>query len=76
MRHDLKRTWSQEDVLSFAKLTGDNNPIHYDLEYASKTPFKKPIAHGLLSTSLFGTIMGLFLFSDKDYDLRSGSNCN
>lgn len=37
-----------EDFLSFARITGDAHPIHYDAEYAAKTRFKKPLAHGLL----------------------------
>ena len=41
------RTISQADVLSFASLTGDAHPIHYDPEYARKTRFGRPIVHGL-----------------------------
>lgn len=32
----------------FKGLTGDNHPLHYDVEYAKKTPFGAPLAHGLL----------------------------
>jgi 3-hydroxybutyryl-CoA dehydratase len=35
------------DVLSFAALTGDKHPIHYDEAYASSTRFGRPIVHGL-----------------------------
>ena len=41
-------TCTVEDFLSFARITGDAHPIHYDAEYAAKTRFKKPLAHGLL----------------------------
>jgi 3-hydroxybutyryl-CoA dehydratase len=41
------RMVSQADVLGFASLTGDAHPIHYDLEYAKKTRFGRPIVHGL-----------------------------
>lgn len=37
-----------EDFLTFARITGDAHPIHYDAEYAAKTRFRKPLAHGLL----------------------------
>jgi len=37
-----------EAFRSFADLTGDAHPIHYDPEYAAPTRFKKPLAHGLL----------------------------
>jgi len=43
---------STEAFKEFADLTGDAHPIHYDPEYASRTAFKRPVAHGLLLTSL------------------------
>jgi acyl dehydratase len=36
----------------FADMTGDAHPLHYDAEYAKKTPFGKPLAHGLLLMSM------------------------
>jgi 3-hydroxybutyryl-CoA dehydratase len=41
------RKITEADVLSFAALTGDNHPIHYDEAYASSTRFGRPIVHGL-----------------------------
>ena len=49
---------SQGMVNKFAKLSGDDNPIHYDKSYAAKTRFKKPIVHGLFSVTSFGRVMG------------------
>jgi acyl dehydratase len=47
------RTLTDAHFLFFAGLTGDNHPIHYDVEFArEKTPFGRPLAHGLLLTSL------------------------
>ena len=42
------RTVTEADVVHFAALTGDFNPIHVDHEAAGRTPFGRPIAHGLL----------------------------
>src|SRR5262249_53797924 len=42
------RTVTEADVVNFAGVSGDFNPIHMDLEYAKTTPFRRPIAHGLL----------------------------
>ena len=44
----LARTITETDVVNFAGLTGDYDPLHVDHEYARQTPFGKPIAHGLL----------------------------
>jgi len=41
------RKITEADVLSFAALTGDRHPIHYDDEYAKTTRFGRPVVHGL-----------------------------
>jgi acyl dehydratase len=51
-------SFSQEEVVLFAKVTGDNNPVHLDEEYASKTLFKRPIIHGMLGGSVFSKVFG------------------
>jgi acyl dehydratase len=42
------RTVTETDVVNFAGLSGDFNPIHVDRAFAATTPFRKPIAHGML----------------------------
>jgi acyl dehydratase len=44
----LGRTVTEADIVHFAGLSGDFNPIHVDHEFARTTLFRKPIAHGLL----------------------------
>lgn len=46
------RTITEGDVVNFACLTGDFNPLHIDHNYCRTTPFGRPIAHGLLGLSL------------------------
>jgi 3-hydroxybutyryl-CoA dehydratase len=53
------RTVTEADIVNFAGLSGDFNPIHIDHEFARTTPFRRPIAHGLLVQSL-GSGLGLF----------------
>jgi acyl dehydratase len=50
--------YSQADVELFAKVTGDNNPVHLDAAYAATTMFKKPIMHGMLSAGIFSKVLG------------------
>jgi 3-hydroxybutyryl-CoA dehydratase len=42
------RTVTEADIVNFAGLSGDFNPIHVDHEFAKTTPFRRPIAHGIL----------------------------
>jgi 3-hydroxybutyryl-CoA dehydratase len=48
----LGRTVTQADIVNFAGLSGDYNPIHVDHEFAKTTLFRQPIAHGLLVFSI------------------------
>lgn len=50
--------FTQADVVEFARVTGDNNPLHLDAEYAATTPFKRPIIHGMLGASVFTKVLG------------------
>jgi acyl dehydratase len=55
----LGRTITQADLVNFAGLSGDFNPIHIDHEFAATTPFRRPVAHGLLILSI-ASGLGLF----------------
>jgi acyl dehydratase len=46
------KTLTDAHFLFFSGLTGDNHPIHYDVEYAKSTKFGAPLAHGLLLTGM------------------------
>lgn len=50
--------FTQAEVEAFAKVTGDNNPVHLDEEYAATTIFKKRIVHGMLGASLLSKVFG------------------
>ena len=55
------KTITEYDIVQFARLTGDFNPVHLDHEYAKQTPFKERIAHGILSGSIISTVLGMRL---------------
>lgn len=57
-RRELTHTITQEDITKFVELTGDDNRLHVDAEYAAKTPFKKQVVHGMLGASFISTIIG------------------
>lgn len=46
------RTVTEADVMAFAGISGDFNPLHTDEEFMKKSPFGGRIAHGLLSVSI------------------------
>ena len=50
-----------ELVESFAKVSGDFNPLHMDEEYAKNTKFCKRICHGMLLASFFSRLVGMYL---------------
>jgi acyl dehydratase len=53
----LTRTFSEKDVLEFAELSGDFNPIHIDADFAASTQFGQRIVHGMLVSSLFSGLL-------------------
>jgi len=54
----LTKAFTAEEVALFSRMCGDDNPIHLDEEYASKTIFGQRIVHGMLVASLFSAILG------------------
>jgi 3-hydroxybutyryl-CoA dehydratase len=52
------RTVTEDDVVAFARVTGDNQPLHLDDAFAAKTRFKKRIAHGMLSAGFISAVLG------------------
>lgn len=55
---EILRTITSNDVDAFVKLTGDNNPLHVDNAYASKTMLQGKIVHGMLTASFISTLIG------------------
>ena len=60
-KDSFTKTITEYDIVQFARLTGDFNPVHLDPEYAKTTPFKERIAHGILSGSIISTVLGMRL---------------
>jgi len=58
MRETLMKTVMDSDVMGFARLSGDDNPIHLCDVYAAQTRFGQRIAHGLYTASLISAVLG------------------
>jgi 3-hydroxybutyryl-CoA dehydratase len=58
MSASCAKTISESDVYTFAGITGDNNPVHVNAEYAATTMFKERIVHGMFSAGLISAVLG------------------
>ena len=58
MTERLSKTVASSDVVGFAEVTGDRNPIHLSEHFAAKTAFGTRIAHGLYTASLISAVLG------------------
>jgi 3-hydroxybutyryl-CoA dehydratase len=58
MSRVFSKTITEADLLMFAGVSGDTNPIHLDQDFASRTMFEGRIAHGMLTASLVSTVLG------------------
>ncbi len=57
----LPKTVSEADIVAFAEISGDKNPVHIDAQYAAGTMFKERIAHGMLSAAYISAAFGMKL---------------
>ena len=61
MSAHFKRKIDDETIRLFAQVSGDVNPLHIDAYYARRSGFKDQVAHGMLCTSLFSELVGVYL---------------
>ncbi|MFX1525788.1 MAG: MaoC family dehydratase [Promethearchaeota archaeon] len=59
---EFTKTITEKDVMTFAEVTGDFNPIHVNPEFAKTQMFGKQVAHGALSSGLISAVLGTKLF--------------
>ena len=55
---NFSKTLGERDIVLYAETSGDNNPLHFDEDFASQTMFKGRIAHGMWSAGLISTCIG------------------
>ena len=61
MQKSFKVDISEDMLDDFAKLSGDDNPLHMNEEYASSTSFKKRVCSGMFLSSFFSRLVGMYL---------------
>jgi 3-hydroxybutyryl-CoA dehydratase len=54
-------TITEADIVRFADISGDHNPVHLDAEYAARSPFGERIAHGFLTGAYISAVLGMEL---------------
>ena len=59
MEASFQRTVSESDIIGFAEVSGDKNPVHLDEAFAAKTMFKGRIAHGMLTAGYISAVFGM-----------------
>jgi 3-hydroxybutyryl-CoA dehydratase len=59
MARTVSRSWKvvMEDVGSFTRVVGDYNAVHRDADFAAKTRFKRPIAHGMTAIAMLNHML-------------------
>lgn len=57
----MSKTVTEADIVAFANVSGDKNPVHLDAAYAATTMFKERIAHGMLSAAYISAVFGMQL---------------
>ena len=61
MADGFSKTVTEADIVNFAGVSGDFNPLHIDETFASQTRFKTRIAHGMLSGAYVSAVLGMQL---------------
>ncbi|MEK7644185.1 MAG: MaoC family dehydratase, partial [Patescibacteria group bacterium] len=65
---------SRDDVLKFAGLSGDFNPLHVDPAFGERNIFKANVVHGMLLGSFFSALVGMYCPGEKSLYLSQTLN--
>jgi len=61
LSHEFQAVITPEHVDAFIVISGDRNPLHFDCQYAQDRGFQKNVVHGMLSSALYSTLVGIYL---------------
>jgi len=60
-RVTVTKTFTDDDLRHFIEITGDTNPLHVDDVFAAGTKFGRRVLHGMLTASIFSTMVGMLM---------------
>jgi 3-hydroxybutyryl-CoA dehydratase len=61
MKHSFEASFTDEMMQQFAAISGDLNSLHMDAKYAAEQGFAAPVVFGLMSSSLYSRLVGVYL---------------
>jgi 3-hydroxybutyryl-CoA dehydratase len=61
LKHSFEAVFTDEMAQHFAQISGDVNPLHVDREYAAAVGFASPVIFGMMTSSLYSTLVGVYL---------------
>jgi 3-hydroxybutyryl-CoA dehydratase len=61
LKHEFDAVFTAEDATAFAAISGDLNPLHVDSAYAIEAGFPGPVLFGMLTSSLYSQLVGVYL---------------
>jgi 3-hydroxybutyryl-CoA dehydratase len=61
MKESFEAEFTEEMMRQFAHISGDHNPLHLDREYARKQGYPGTVVFGLMSSSLYSRLVGMYL---------------
>jgi 3-hydroxybutyryl-CoA dehydratase len=61
LKHEFEATLTEEMAQEFARISGDVNPLHVDRVYAESAGYPGPVLFGMLTSSLYSTLVGVYL---------------
>ena len=74
-KNSFTKTITEQDVVDFARISGDDQPVHLDAEHASATRFNRRIVHGTILIGLVSAVLGHVIPGPRHTVIFLGQTC-